>query len=140
VPEIEFNPEGIMSNIPQGLKYSKDHEWVKTEGRTGTCGITDHAQHLLTDVVFVELPAKGIVVKAGDRIAVVESVKAVSDVYSPVSGTVADTNIALEESPDLVNSDPYGKGWIFQIELSNPAEIDNLMDSIKYREFISEEQ
>ena len=129
-----------MSNIPQGLKYSKDHEWIKIEAKTGTCGITDHAQHLLTDVVFVELPSKGTVVKAGDRIAVVESVKAVSDVYSPVSGKVIDANNELEESPDLVNTDPYGKGWIFKLELSDPAEADKLMDSATYSKFIAEEK
>jgi glycine cleavage system H protein len=129
-----------MSNIPQGLKYSKDHEWIKVEGKTGICGITDHAQHLLTDVVFAELPEKGTVVKMGERIAVVESVKAVSDVYAPASGTVIDANSELEEAPDLVNSDPYGKGWIFKLELSNPAEVDALMDSVKYAEFIAEEK
>jgi len=129
-----------MSNIPAGLKYSKDHEWIKVEGKIGTCGITDHAQHLLTDVVFVELPTKGTVVKAGERIAVVESVKAVSDVYSPASGTVTDANAELEEAPDLVNTDPYGKGWIYKLELSNPSETDALMDSAKYGEFIAEEK
>jgi glycine cleavage system H protein len=108
-----------MANVPADLRYAKSHEWVKLEGNLATVGITDHAQHELTDVVFVELPPVGRVVKAGEACAVVESVKTASDIYSPVSGEVVKTNPAVVENPALVNTDPYTGGWLFQIKLAD---------------------
>src|ERR1700689_1638014 len=111
-----------MSNIPSDLKYAKSHEWVRVNGDTATIGITDHAQHELTDVVFVELPAMNRQLKAGDAAAAVESVKTASDIYSPVSGQITEINKAVSDNPALVNSDPYGKGWFYKIKLSDPSE------------------
>lgn len=125
-----------MSNIPADLRYAKSHEWVRVEGDLATVGISDHAQHELTDVVFVELPAKGRQVKAGDACAVVESVKTASDVYSPVSGEVVETNGAVVANPALVNSAPYGEGWFFRVRLSNPGELAGLLDAPAYRALI----
>jgi glycine cleavage system H protein len=116
--------------VPDDLRYAKTHEWLRSDG---TVGITDHAQHELTDVVFVDLPAVGKVVKAGEVICVVESVKAASDIYAPASGKVAAANAALTANPALVNTDPYGEGWMFKLELANPAERDALMDAAAYR-------
>ena len=116
-----------MSNIPADLKYAKTHEWVRVAGDIATVGITDHAQHELTDVVFVELPAQGRKVKAGEACAVVESVKTASDIYAPVSGEVIETNSAVSDNPALVNSDPYGQGWFFKVKLSNPGDAANLL-------------
>ena len=123
-----------MSRIPENLKYSKDHEWIAVddEALNGTCGITDHAQEMLTDIVFVELPEKGTEVEKGVRVAVVESVKAVSDVYAPVSGVITEVNSELENSPELINSDPYSDGWIFKISIKNTGELDDLMDADAY--------
>lgn len=117
--------------------YSQDHEWVDVDGDTATVGITDYAQGQLGDIVFVDVPAAGKVVKKGDDAAVVESVKAASDVYAPVSGTVVEGNAALEGSPDLVNTAPEGDGWFFRITLSNPAELDGLMDADAYQSFVA---
>ena len=117
-------------NVPDDLRYAKSHEWLRADG---TVGITDHAQHELTDVVFVDLPAVGKVVKAGEVVCVVESVKAASDIYAPVSGKVAATNAGLSANPALVNTDPYREGWMFKLELSTPAERDALMDAAAYR-------
>lgn len=126
-----------MSQIPDDLKYSREHEWVSTkDGLSAVCGITDHAQELLTDIVFVELPDVGIEVKQGEKVAVVESVKAVSDVYSPVSGKIAQVNKALEDAPELLNSDPYGDGWIFIIDIKHKNELEGLMDAKAYEEFV----
>jgi glycine cleavage system H protein len=122
-----------MSLIPEELLYSADHEWVKIEGNVATCGISDHAQHSLTDIVFVELPESGRGVRQGEQVAVVESVKAASDVFSPVSGTVIAVNSELENAPELVNQDPYGKGWMFRIELAAQSGKENLMDAAAYR-------
>lgn len=121
-----------MSNIPADLKYAKTHEWVRVAGDIATVGITDHAQHELTDVVFVELPGVGKALKAGDACAVVESVKTASDIYSPVSGTVVEINPAVVDNPALVNTDPYNQGWFYRIKLSNPAEADALLPADKY--------
>src|SRR5882724_9646204 len=115
-----------MSNIPPDLKYTKSHEWVRVQGDTATIGITDHAQHELTDVVFVELPAVGRTVKAGEACAVVESVKTASDIYSPVSGQVAEINKAVADNPALVNTAPYGDGWFCRIKLGEPSELNVL--------------
>jgi glycine cleavage system H protein len=122
-----------MSNILSGLKYAKSHEWVRIEGNVAVVGITDHAQHELTDVVFVELPAVGRVLKAGEACAVVESVKTASDIYAPVSGKVTEVNGALADNPGLVNSDPYGAGWFLKMSLADPAEVNQLMDDARYR-------
>ena len=122
-----------MTNIPSDLKYAKSHEWVRVSGDTGTVGITDHAQHELTDVVFVELPAVGRQVKAGEACAVVESVKTASDIYSPVSGQIVEVNKGAVDNPALVNTEPYGGGWFYKIKLSNPAELDALLSPEKYK-------
>jgi len=121
-----------MSKIPSDLKYAKSHEWVRVSGDVATVGITDHAQHELTDIVFVELPESGRKIKAGDDCAVVESVKTASDIYSPVSGEITEVNRAVVEDPALVNSDPYGDGWFYKIKLSNPAELSGLMSPEQY--------
>jgi len=121
-----------MSKIPSDLKYAKSHEWVRVSGDVATVGITDHAQHELTDIVFVELPESGKQIKAGDDCAVVESVKTASDIYSPVSGEVTEVNRAVVDDPALVNSDPYGDGWFYKIKLSNPAELSGLMSPEQY--------
>src|SRR5512141_325028 len=116
-----------MSNVPLDLKYAKSHEWVRVEGGIATVGITDHAQHELTDVVFVELPAVGRKLKAGDPCAVVEAVKTASDIYSPMSGKVVEINKAVTDTPALANTEPYAQGWFFKIKLNNPAELEALL-------------
>jgi len=121
-----------MSNIPKDLKYAKSHEWVRVSGAEATVGITDHAQHELTDVVFVELPEPGKKLKASESCAVVESVKTASDIYSPVSGEIVEVNKAVVDDPALVNSKPYGGGWFYKIKLSNPGELDQLMTPDQY--------
>ncbi len=120
-------------NVPENLRYATTHEWILVEGDTGTVGITDHAQAELTDIVFAEPPAVGKKVNAGDVAAVVESVKAASDIYSPVSGEVVERNEAIEADPSLLNSDPFGAGWIFKIRIGNPADLDSLKDAAGYR-------
>lgn len=120
-------------NYPEDLKYAPTHEWVRVSGNKGIVGISDFAQHELSDVVYVELPAVGTKVKAGGQCAVVESVKSASDIYSPVSGEVLKINDEVNNSPDIVNKEPYGKGWLFEIELSDPAELNNLMDAATYK-------
>jgi glycine cleavage system H protein len=121
-----------MANVPSDLKYAKSHEWVRVTGETATVGITDYAQHELTDVVFVELPAVGRKVKAGEACAVVESVKTASDIYSPVSGEVAEVNQAVTENPALVNTEPYSGGWFYKLKLSNQSEVNSLLSPEKY--------
>ena len=125
-----------MSNIPSDLKYAKSHEWVRVSGDTAKVGITDHAQAELTDIVFVELPAVGRQVKAGEACAVVESVKTASDIYSPVSGEIVELNDPVTDNPALVNNAPYGSGWFFKIKLSNPAELDALLSPEDYKKQI----
>jgi len=127
-----------MSNIPSDLKYAKSHEWVRTHSDTATVGISDHAQHELTDIVFVELPAVGRKVKAGEACAVVESVKTASDIYSPVSGEIIETNKAVVTDPSLVNKEPHAGGWFFKIKLSNPAELNALLSPEDYKKQIGE--
>ena len=124
-------------SIPADLKYTKDHEWVRIEGDTATFGVTDHAQEALGDIVFVELPETGRMLSTGDAFAVVESVKAVSDVYAPISGEVIDANGELEGSPEQVNTDPYGKGWIAKVKISN-GDTSGLMDAATYATFLEE--
>ena len=125
-------------NIPADLRYCASHEWIRLEGDIATVGISDHAQAELTDVVFVELPSIGRKVDAGDPTAVVESVKAASEVYSPVSGTVKEGNAALPDAPQTVNEDPQGAGWFFKIELSDAAELSGLMDEAAYAKYVAE--
>ncbi len=119
-------------NIPEDLLYAKTHEWLRLSGASATIGITDHAQHELTDVVYVELPAVGTHVAAGQQICVVESVKAASDIYSPASGTVESVNDALTSDPALLNTDPYGKGWIFTLRLDADADLSALKQPAAY--------
>jgi glycine cleavage system H protein len=120
-------------NVPDNLQYTGDHEWLLVEGDTVTVGVTDHAQEELTDVVFVELPEIGRAVSAGDPAGVVESVKAASDVYAPVAGEVVATNDEAVADPSLVNTDPYGKGWLMKIKVADPAAISGTMDAAAYR-------
>src|ERR1051326_2019964 len=112
-----------MAKVPSDLKYAKSHEWVRVVGDVATVGITDHAQHELTDVVFVELPPVGKKIRAGEACAVVESVKTASDIYSPVSGEVTEVNKAVVDNPALVNSEPYGGGWFFKVKLASATEV-----------------
>ena len=125
-----------MSQVPSDLKYAKSHEWVRVSGDTATVGITDHAQHELTDIVFVELPAVGRKVKAGEGCAVVESVKTASDIYSPVSGEITGVNAAVVDNPALVNTEPHAGGWLYQVKLSNPAELNALLSPADYQKQI----
>lgn len=127
----------MATNVPAGLKYSKEHEWVKTEGNVATIGITDHAQHALGDIVFVELPKVGADAKFMKPIGVVESVKAASDIYSPVSGKVAAVNSELAKTPESINTDPYGAGWMVKIELSSVDELNKLLDADGYTAFLA---
>ena len=121
-----------MTNVPSDLRYAKSHEWIRSAGAVAVVGITDHAQHELTDVVFVELPKVGRMVKAGEACAVVESVKTASDIYSPASGEVVEINPAVTGDPALVNHEPYGKGWFYKIKLANPAELNTLLSPADY--------
>ncbi len=121
-----------MTKVPSDLRYAKTHEWVRVAGEYAVVGITDHAQHELTDVVFVELPQKGRKLKAGESCAVVESVKTASDIYTPISGEVAAINDAVVANPALVNTDPYGEGWFFKVKLSNPEESAALLSADDY--------
>ncbi len=124
-------------NVPADLRYSSSHEWLRLDGDIATVGITDHAQEELTDVVFVELPALGRTVDAADPTAVVESVKAASDIYAPVAGEVVELNPAVEADPSWVNTDPYGNGWLFKLRVKNPADALNLLDAAAYAASIS---
>jgi glycine cleavage system H protein len=127
----------MSANVPADLKFAKSHEWVRLEGDTATIGITDHAQHELTDVVFVELPAAGRKVAAGEACAVVESVKTASDIYSPLSGEVVAVNPQLAQHPELVNNEPYKGGWFFKLKLTQPSEADRLLNAESYTKQIS---
>ena len=122
----------MSSKIPADLKFAKSHEWLRVSGDTAVAGITDHAQQELTDVVFVELPAVGRQVKAGEACAVVESVKTASDIYAPVSGKIIEVNNGVAENPALTNTDPYGAGWFFKLKLAAPAEANALLSAADY--------
>lgn len=124
-------------NIPEGLKYSKEHEWIKSEGNVVTIGITDYAQGELGDIVFVDIDPDQGDVAAGDTFGTIEAVKTVSDLYAPCSGKVVEVNPKLEDDPDLVNSDPYGEGWLVKMELSDPGQVDSLMDADAYKAEVS---
>jgi glycine cleavage system H protein len=127
-----------MSHVPTDLKYTKEHEWVKREGDLAVVGITDHAQDALGDVVYVELPEVGDTITLDETFGVVESVKAASDLFAPLSGEVVELNAALEEAPELVNNDPYGEAWMLKILLSDESEWDKLLDAAAYNEEIAE--
>jgi glycine cleavage system H protein len=125
-----------MANVPEGLYYSKDHEWLKVEGEAGTVGITDHAQHSLGDVVYVELPKAGETFAAHDTFGSVESVKAVSELFLPVGGEVTEVNESLSDEPEKVNADPYGAGWMLRVKLSNRGEVDSLLSAAEYEDYL----
>jgi len=125
---------------PTDYRYTKEHEWIKVDGQIGTVGITDYAQHELGDVVFVELPKPGAKLQASQSFGTVESVKAVSEIYSPVSGEVVEVNTALSNAPETINKDPHGAAWMIKIKLANPAELANLMDAAAYQAYIAEKQ
>lgn len=120
-------------NVPEDLKFAETHEWIRVNGDIGTVGITDHAQAELTDIVFAEPPKVGAKFSAKDPSAVVESVKAASDIYAPVSGEIVEANASLSDNPSLLNTDPYGAGWIFKIKIADPSELDSLQDAAAYR-------
>ncbi|MFH1829679.1 MAG: glycine cleavage system protein GcvH [Pseudomonadota bacterium] len=126
-------------NIPDDLKYAKEHEWVKVEKNIATIGITDHAQSSLGDIVYLELPNEGEAVTKNETFGVVESVKAVSDCYAPVSGTVKEVNTPATENPETLNEDCYGEGWMIRIEMSDKKDLEDLMDAKQYEEFLKEE-
>jgi glycine cleavage system H protein len=122
---------------PADYRYTKDHEWIKVEGSVGTIGITDYAQHELGDVVFVELPKVGAEIKAGQSFGTVESVKAVSEIFAPVSGTVTETNSALADAPEKINQGPHSAAWLIKVKLADPKEIQSLMDGAAYESYIA---
>lgn len=126
--------------VPNDLSYTKEHEWIRIEGTTGTVGITDHAQHALGDLTFVELPEVGRQMARGDEACAIESSKAAASIYAPVGGKVVETNGDLEDDPGLVNSDCYTKGWFYKIELSDPAEAGSLMNAEAYEKLLGEEE
>ena len=125
-------------NIPKELKYTKDHEWARIEGDVATVGITDYAQGELGDIVFVEPPKAGSSVSQGDSFGTIEAVKAVSDLYAPLSGEITEVNAALDEAPETVNNSPYGDGWMIKIKISDPSEVDNLLSADDYEKLIGE--
>lgn len=129
-----------MANIQKDLLYTKEHEWIKIEGEIGTIGITDYAQHALTDIVFVELPQKGTAVEQAKRVTVVESVKSVSDIYAPMSGEIIEVNEALGKNPENINNDPYGNGWIVKIKISSMDQSKTLLSSEQYEQYLKEHQ
>lgn len=124
-----------MANVPENLHYSKDHEWVRVEGDMALVGITDYAQNSLGDVVYVELPKIGDDFSANESFGSVESVKAVSEMFTPVSGEVVEVNETLGDEPEKVNADPYGEGWMVKIRMSNPGEVDSLLTAAEYEDF-----
>ena len=125
--------------VPDNLRYTKDHEWVRVDGEVATVGITDHAQQELGDIVFVELPKVGAQFDAHAAFGSVESVKAVSDIYSPVAGEVTEVNSSLADAPEKVNADPYGDGWIMKLTLADPAQVESLMTAAQYTEYVGAE-
>lgn len=125
-------------NFPPNLKYTKDHEWISVEGDTGTIGITEYAQGELGDVVFVELPAVGTKISQGKTFGTIEAVKAVSDLYVPLSGEVTDVNKKVQETPEVVNKDPYGDGWMIKVKIANAGEVSSLLDAEAYRKLIGQ--
>ncbi|WPB81150.1 glycine cleavage system protein GcvH [Archangium violaceum] len=128
-----------MANVPSDLKYTKDHEWVRVKGNTAVVGITDHAQKQLGDVVYVELPKVGDSFEASEPFGSIESVKAVSEAYLPVTGKVTKVNESLADSPEQINDDPYGDGWLIELELSNSKQLDGLLSASEYEDYVKEE-
>jgi glycine cleavage system H protein len=129
-----------MANVPDNLHYSKDHEWVRVEGPVAVIGITDHAQEQLGDVVYVELPKPGESFSANESFGSVESVKAVSEIFTPVSGEVAEVNGSLTDEPEKVNKDPYGEGWMIKVKMGTPGEVDSLLTAAEYEDFTKAEE
>ena len=129
-----------MSEVPTELKFLSTHEWVLVEGNIATVGVSDHAQELLGDLVYVELPEQGSSIAAGDSVGVIESVKAASDTYAPLSGEVVEVNEELENAPEKINDDPYGDGWMYKIALEDPDESGDLLDAAAYSEVIADEE
>lgn len=127
-------------NCPDDLRYTKEHEWIRLDGNTATIGITDYAQDQLGDIVFVELPEEGEEFKAGDTFGVVESTKSVSDLYAPVAGKVLESNDPLLDSPEIINEEAYGEGWMIKLEVSDPSELENLLTAEAYKKHVQEEQ
>ena len=128
-----------MANTPEDLSYTKDHEWIRVKGDQATVGITDHAQKQLGDVVYVELPKVGDRFEASEPFGSVESVKAVSEIYMPVTGTVVEVNQTHNDAPEQVNEDPYGEGWMIVIKMENPAQVDGLLSSAEYEDYVKDE-
>lgn len=128
-----------MVEIPQDLRFTKTHEWARIDGDTATVGTSDYAQSELGDITYLELPEAGTQVTQGEPMGVIESVKAASDIYSPVSGEVVESNQEVVDSPDLVNSSPYERAWLLKVRLSDPSQVDNLMDAAAYEKFVEEE-
>ncbi|HEY7725028.1 MAG TPA: glycine cleavage system protein GcvH [Anaeromyxobacteraceae bacterium] len=126
-------------NVPDDLKYTREHEWCRVEGSRALVGITDHAQDQLGDIVYLELPDVGDAVRKGEAFGVVESTKAVSDIFAPVTGKVVEVNDPLSESPETINEDPYEEGWLIRVEISDPAELGDLLDAAGYRKFVEDE-
>ncbi|MFV2033003.1 MAG: glycine cleavage system protein GcvH [Gammaproteobacteria bacterium] len=129
-----------MSNVPSELKFLSSHEWVLIEDDLATVGVSDHAQELLGDLVFVELPEVGSTIAAGDSVAVIESVKAASDTYAPVSGEIVEVNSELEDSPERINDDPYGDGWMYRVKMEDSNEVGELLDAGAYTDSIADEE
>ena len=129
-----------MSNIPENLRYSKDHEWVSVDGEIATIGITDYAQSSLGDVVYIDFPRVGDKVEAHAAFGSVESVKAVSEIFTPIAGEVSEVNEPLNDAPESVNTDPYGEGWMVKIKMDNPGEADGLLSSVEYEEYLSSQE
>jgi glycine cleavage system H protein len=129
-----------MANIPENLHYSKDHEWVKVEGEVATVGITDYAQHALGDVVYIELPSVGDKFSSHEAIGSVESVKAVSEIFTPVAGEVTEVNDGLNDTPEVVNSDPYEGGWMIKLKMENSGDADAMLNAAEYDEYLSESE
>ena len=125
-----------MANIPEDLRYSKDHEWIRVEGDAATIGITDYAQHSLGDVVYVDMPRVGDKFGTHEAFGSVESVKAVSEIFTPVGGEVTDVNNAVNDTPESVNNDPYGSGWMVKVKMDNPGEADAMMSAVEYEEYL----
>jgi len=126
-----------MANIPENLRYSKDHEWVSVDGDIATIGVTDYAQHSLGDVVYVDLPRVGDSFATHEAFGSVESVKAVSEIFTPVAGEVAEVNDGLNDAPESVNTDPYGAGWMLKVKMTNPNEADGMMSAVEYEEYLN---
>jgi len=126
-----------MSNIPENLRYSKDHEWVKVDGDTAAIGITDYAQHALGDVVYIDMPRVGDKLGAHEAFGSVESVKAVSEIFTPIAGEIVEVNDALNDTPEAVNNDPYGDAWMIKVKMDNPGDADGMLSAEEYEEYLS---